>query len=113
MQNWWLWKIDGCGKLIDGKNIANLVSHIKHTHILIYAEKLNPVAVDAKSLDLKRLELIQACVEIVTVNGRPFNCLTDSGFQNLISDKLHELEDNGKAFKIDLNHYDELKKYII
>jgi hypothetical protein len=29
--------------------------------------------------------VLDACVEMVTVNGRPFNFLADSGFQKLIS----------------------------
>lgn len=43
----------------------------------------------------KRLQMIQAFCEIVTVNGRPFEYLTDSGFQKLIKADLYDLE---KAF---------------
>lgn len=33
-------------------------------------------------LEVKRLNLIQNAVETVTVNGRPFNYLLDSGYQH-------------------------------
>lgn len=104
--------IDNCGKLTKGKNLGNLVSHLKHLHINIYKENINPVADDPKSIELKRLDLLQACAEIVTVNGRPLKCLTDSGFQLAIRDKLRELEENGRGLAIDRNNFEEVKAYI-
>lgn len=50
--------------------------------------------------------------EIVTVNGRPFNSLLDSGFQLLIQDKLKELDENGVPFNIKKNNFQEIKDYI-
>lgn len=105
-------KIGNCDRTISGKNTANLVSHIKHVHFQFYIDKINTVAADVKSIELKRLELIQACVEIVTVNGRPFKFLVDSGFQLAISDKLRVLAENGRPFVVDVNNFAELKEYI-
>lgn len=105
-------KIDGCGKQTKAKNIGNLVSHIKHVHTTLYFEKINAVANEAKSIKLKRLDLLQACAEIVTVNGRPFKYLTDSGFQLAIRDKLRELEENGQGFSVTQNDFEEVKNYI-
>lgn len=106
-------KIGGCGKSISGKNAANLVSHIKHSHPRIYSEKINPITVDPKSIELKRLELAQACTEIVTVNGRPFNYLVDSGFQLAIDAQLRQLENSGRVLALHLNKFAELKEYIV
>ncbi|EFN65217.1 hypothetical protein EAG_08345, partial [Camponotus floridanus] len=36
-------------------------------------------------LNMTRKDLENSCVELVTVNGRPFNILNDSGFQNIIN----------------------------
>lgn len=105
-------RIEECAKIVNGTKTSNLVSHLKHVHPKIYIEKINPTASDPKSIGLKRLEIVQACAEIVTVNGRPFNALLDSGFQLLIKDKLKELEDNGVPFNIKKNNFKELKEYI-
>lgn len=106
-------KIDGCGKSISGKNTSNLVSHIKHSHSQLYLEQVNPIAVDIKSIERKRLELVQACTEMVTVNGRPFSCLVDSGFQLAIDTQLCELENSGRPLALHLNKFAELKEYIV
>lgn len=105
--------INQCKKVISGQNNGNLVSHIKHLHPDIYVEKINPISVDKKSMELKKLNLIQACAEIVAVDGRPLNYLKDSGFQLLVQDQLDELERNGIPFAVCCDHYKELKEYII
>lgn len=105
-------RLGECAKMVNETKTANLVSHLKHVHPKIYIEKINPAASDPKSIALKRLEMVQACAEIVTANGRPFNSLLDSGFQLLIKDKLKELEDNGVPFNIRKNNFRELKEYI-
>lgn len=81
-------RIGECPKIVNGTKTSNLVSHLKHLHPKIYIEKINPTASDPKSIALKRLEIVQGCAEMVTVNGRPFNSLLDSGFQLLIRNKL-------------------------
>lgn len=103
--------IDDCGKQLTAKNPSSLVSHIKHVHIDIYRKEINLEYLDAKTIEIKRLELIQQCAEIVTVNGRPFNYLLDSGFQNIIREKVEFLNTNncGIAFKYP---FTEIKQYI-
>lgn len=62
-------RIGECAKIVNGTKTSNLVSHLKHVHPKIYIEKINPTASDPKSIALKRLEMVQACADIVTVNG--------------------------------------------
>lgn len=104
--------IESCGKQAKGKNIGNLVSHLKHVHTNIYKEKINPLANHSKSIELKRLEMLQACTEIITANGRPFKYLTDSGYQLVIHDTLRQLEENGQEFVVNRNNFGEVRSYI-
>lgn len=45
------------------------------------------VKVQKKSIriDINQQELIDACVELVTVNGRPFSLMHDSGFKKILN----------------------------
>lgn len=101
--------ISECGKIVNGSKNSNLVSHIKHVHPKIFGEKVNPVASEPQLIAIKRLELIQGCTEIVTVNGRPFNYLDDSGFKLLMQSKFKELADNGVPYDPKKNNYEEIK----
>lgn len=67
--------------------------------------------VQIRTTKKKRLKIIQSLAEIVTVNGRPFNCLMDSG---LIVKKENDLEVLDSAgFGIILNkNLIEIKKYV-
>jgi len=53
---------------------------VKKTNVDLY-QFLKP-SIKVKT-DMKTL--INACVELVTVNGRPYSMLDDSGFQNIIN----------------------------
>jgi len=39
-------------------------------------------------VNITQKQLIDACVELVTVNGRPYSVLNDSGFQKVINPML-------------------------
>lgn len=84
-----------CNELCNGLNKWNLASHLSHCHPKEYAE----INSERGSLALQRLKLLHNCTEIVTVNGRAFSCLHDSGFQGAIRNILDEL----RAAKIPLN----------
>jgi len=45
------------------------------------------VKVQKKSIriDINQQELLDACVELVTVNGRPFSLMQDSGFKKILN----------------------------
>lgn len=47
-------------------------------------------------LNMTRKDLENSCVELVTVNGRPFNILNDSGFQNIINPIKYAIEEKNK-----------------
>ena len=36
-------------------------------------------------IQLSKKRLTDACVELVTINGRPFSLMDDSGFQNIVT----------------------------
>lgn len=98
-----------CGKEINGTREFNLAAHIKQKHPIDF-KSIN--IQKPKCIQQKRLELLQHCVEIVTVNGRPFNALLDSGFQRIIEKKLLKLK-NANMFP-DLKHagLSDVKNYI-
>lgn len=54
---------------------------------------------------------MQSFVECVTINGRPFAWLMDSGFQKAIEKDMQQLKDAGQGISFS-NHCEELKKYI-
>lgn len=68
----------------------NLSSHLSNRHYDIFLE----ITSDKKEpIPIKRLKLLQNCTEIVSINGRPFSYIHDSGFRAIIKDKLAEIEE--------------------
>lgn len=96
-------------KPLCGKSKANLRKHLYNCHPKTFVDFCAPY----KKYDLakKRLQMIQSFAEIVTVNGRPFEYLCDSGFRRLTQKDLDELAAGGMPIHFS-NHYQELKKYI-
>lgn len=91
-----------CRKQKIGTKIPNLTTHLKLMHSEVHA-KIAPKGVDFKSkMALKRLELVQHCVEIVTINKKPFTTLLSSGFQKVIKKKLMKLKNAG--YQVDFNN---------
>lgn len=73
--------IEGCRRLVAGTNLNGLVSHLKSCHNDIFTKKIligNQHKTPAYYAR-QRLLFIQNCVEIVTINARPFKYL-DCGF---------------------------------
>lgn len=58
------------------------------------------------------MKFLQNCVEIISVNGRPFSYLLDSGFQVIIKDKLRELETGGYAINLTQQNLSEMKEHL-
>lgn len=56
---------------------------------------------------------IQNCVEIVTVNARPFRILSDSGFKKLVFEQLQELEQGNCGINLSNENFPEIKTYIV
>lgn len=99
-----IFKCKICNEEKNGKTTRNLVTHLEHKHYDIY-ERSVKISTEKKSYCEKRLELIQNCVERVTVNKEPFNSLLKSGFQKIIADKLQKLEKAGFGITFDRNLY--------
>lgn len=110
-QNDYKCNIENCTKVLKGKYSSNLVKHVRRVH-----ENYFKTVIQAKNNELtmqqKRLKLIQDWVEIVTVNGRSFLHLADSGFQKVADEKLAELEDAGLRTGLDGPNFIAIKENI-
>lgn len=105
-----LYKCCHCGEVKNGNTKRNLVSHLKNKHHAIY-EKSVKISPNQKTFAQQRLELVQNCVEIVTINKQPFTSLLKSGFSKIIADKLQMLEEAG--FGVNLNrNLDVIKDHL-
>lgn len=84
-----------CSKEVNGTKGSNLTSHLQ-MHPDIYKE------LDEQDLALenKRKKFILNCVEIVSVNGRAFRCLTDSGILGMNEDILKEFRIAGREVNL-------------
>lgn len=83
---------DECeSKQFNGRKKYNLVAHAK-THKIFFSENYKTEAATTARMQYKRLHFIQACAEMVTVNGLPFSALNKSGFRKAVADKLQELK---------------------
>lgn len=103
--------VSNCGKLLCGKKIQNLCTHLKTKHFALYETNVKS-AVDPKLLAFERLKLIQNCAEIITVNGRVFAALNDSGFKKIIYEKFFFLQENGYGDGLSAPKYPAVKEYI-
>lgn len=94
-------------KRISGKKKFNLVSHIRSCHPRIF-ENSKEIELELKK---EKLRMLQSLSEIVTVNGRPFKCLLDSGLVRLIRKDLERLEKSGHGIILNKN-LREIKEYV-
>lgn len=88
-----------CNKVLNGNFMGNLSSHLLYKHEHIYEETVGPIQ---DSIEVKRLKLLQNCVSIVALGGRPFSSLNDHGFQQIIEEQLSQFSKAGIPF--DLKH---------
>lgn len=96
-------------KPLNGKKKWNLKKHIQSKHKDLYDSVFS---IEKKlSFATKRLEMVQNFCEIVTINGRPFKYLLDSGFKKLIANEMEALYDAGFGITLDKD-LSELKEYI-
>lgn len=93
-------------KPISGKKKSNLLSHIRTCHSEILDDKQDKLAIESK-----RLRIIQSMAEIVTVNGRPFSYLLDSGFLRILREDLEQLDKAGHGITLNKN-FVEIKEYV-
>lgn len=88
-----------CKKKLCGNNMINLASHLFYKHEQVYEENIGPID---DAIEVKRLKLLQNCVSIVGLGGRPFASLCDYGFQQIINDQLEQFSKAG--IPLDLKH---------
>lgn len=86
-------------KTISGKHKSNLLQHFRTQHKKIFD---GPGYIPDSQMAMRRLKLLFALTEIVSVNGRPFNYLQDSGFLKALDKELEELNISG--FPIHKSH---------
>lgn len=91
-----IYKCKLCNQLKNGNQQTNLTTHLK----LMHTEEFNThvktsAGTNAQKMKIRRLKLLQNCVEITTINKQPYAFLSSSGFQNIIQNKLRKLEDAG------------------
>lgn len=97
-----------CTQKIKGKHSANLERHLKSKHKTEY-ENFRKKNIDSAStskqakletygisnnvkVKLSQNELIDACVDLVTVNGRPLTIFSDSGMQKILHPMFEALD---------------------
>lgn len=104
------YKCRECGKIVNGTKTSNLTSHIEHVHSEIFYEKIK--LINKEALAVKRIRILLNATEIVTVNGRPFNLLLDSGYKAGIERKLQKLKEAGIGIDFSNPELKQIKQYI-
>lgn len=103
--------VGNCKKICNGSQSTNLTVHIK-THKAFYEKNIIGFVIDPKEYAIKRLKCLQNCAEIISINGRAFKSLSDSGFQKLIGKKLNKLRRAGYGKGFRAPKYSAVKKHI-
>lgn len=80
-----------CVKPISGKKLFNLVAHAK-THKDFFQQNYSSTEDELKNMPTLRLEIIQHCAELVTINSEPFALFNKSGFLKMNKHKLQVLK---------------------
>lgn len=97
-----------CKKEYDGKTSSNLATHLKLKHPYIYYKVIDK---NSTEIEKERYILVQNMAEMITLGGRPFEVLWDSGFQMIIRDKLDKFAASGCPLSFEHNLV-EVKDYI-
>lgn len=105
-------KCNLCGKLINGTKPSNLASHLKCVHTEMY-EKLILCEKNPNYYEMKRVQFLQICTEIVAINKRSFSYLCDTGFRKAMENRLLELKEGNVGINLDkASFHPELKNYM-
>lgn len=99
-----------CTRPLNGRKQSNLLEHLKK-HRSFYKEHYGAEE-RSKNGTVERLEFIQHCVELVTVNSEPFALLGKSGFLKMNRDKLQRLEDQGQCTDLYAPEFPAVKKHL-
>ncbi|XP_050059928.1 uncharacterized protein LOC126551173 [Aphis gossypii] len=118
-----------CECKIKGKHGTNLKRHLASHHDQLYEEymskeleknnssnkitkkesqlKLFNFLIPKVKVQLNKKMIIDACVDLVTVNGRPFSMLNDTGFRKILDPVLNGFQEK----KFTINSY-SIKKHV-
>lgn len=84
-----------CGAMLNSTRPYNLKRHVERVHLEFAAK----IIVNECNLNLSAKYVLNCCVEMLTINGRPFAFLSDSGFLKLINPCLDFIaKEAGKEF---------------
>lgn len=97
-----------CGAKINGTKEWNLAQHLQKCHVNIYEE----ITGQKDTPEIKRLKFLQNCVEIISVNGRPFSYLLDTGFKAMVKEKLDDLQSAGCGINLSHQNLVEVKEHL-
>lgn len=100
----------GLIKIVSGKQPSNLTKHLQNQHQDVYITEIAPQM--QLRFAMKRLKKIQSFCEIITVDGRPFACLSGTGFLHSQEDDLNEIANAGFGIHLD-EKCREIKSYIM
>lgn len=105
-----IYECEICKNSFNGTKKSNLKAHLEKIHKKQYDEISSENTND--SIAIQRLHLLHSLVEIVSVNGRPFKSLQDSGFQKVIKEKLDYLRENGHGINLSDKNLTEIKSHL-
>lgn len=97
-----------CDQYKNGTKMGNLSNHLETMHPSAYSTITN----QKESLPIKRLRILQNAVEIVSVNGRSFQHLLDSGYQKGIRNKLKKLQEANLGINFSNRNLFEVKEHL-
>lgn len=103
------YKCKQCHGKYNGNKPHNLAAHLQRAHLQIFDEIYD---LKKSSIATKRLKLLQNIVEIVTVNGRPFKYIMDSGFKSIIQSKLDKLKAAGHGINLSNPNLPDVKQLL-
>lgn len=102
-----IYKCNICTKNQNGKSSGNLVAHFKASHKEIYMKEINNIV--EEHIQIQREKVVHSCVELVTINSHPFSLLSQSGFRNLLENKLCAFQSAGYPLNLSDRHVHEIK----
>lgn len=98
-----------CSKEVVGTNPTNLASHLLHIHREVYNEHIGNVE---EPILISRLKLLQNCVSIITLGGRPINSLLDYGFQKIVCNQLKQFANAGHPLDLTKKNQPAVHEYL-
>lgn len=100
-----MFKCKDCKRRLNGTKRSNLTAHL-----ILHPEIYSVLCNDGPQIEYKRKKLLLNCVELVSVNGRPFRCLNDSAIFSMNEDILSELKSAGRELNLKDPHLNEVKE---